>query len=88
MFGAIVDFTVPGGRVLMFGGKRLVVLLEDCLDIPFHGEAAGALLVVPVKVNNSVLLSFPVSGDGVVFFKNRYEVFGVAFLHIFDAEII
>ena len=35
------------------------------------------LLLVPVKVNAGVLISFPVSGDGVVLFESGEEVFGV-----------
>ena len=46
---------MPVGRVLRFGGQRVVVIIEDLLDVPFHGEAAGSLLVVPVKVNTSVI---------------------------------
>ena len=76
------------GIFLRFGRQRLVILIEDLLDVPFHGEAAGALLVVPVKVDTVVLLSFPVSGDGVLLFQSVEEVFGGAFLHILNSEII
>ena len=76
------------GRVLRFGGQRLVILIEECVDVTFHGEAVVTLFVVPVKVNVGVLLYFPVSGDGVVLLKSGEEVFGVAFLPIRDDEII
>ena len=61
---------MPMGIFLRFGRQRLVILIEDLLDVPFHGEAAGALLVVPVKVDTVVLLSFPVIGDGVLLFQS------------------
>ena len=47
------------------------------MDVALHGEAAGALFVVPVKVNIGVPISFPVSGDSVVLFESGEEVFGV-----------
>ena len=59
----------------------MILLLEDCLDVTFHGEEECALLIVPVKVDAGIFLSFPVSGDGVVLFQRGEEVFGVAFLH-------
>ena len=62
----------------------VVVLLEDCLDVTFHGDAAGTLVVVPLKVDAGVLLSLPVSGDSLVLFESGEEVFGVAFLHILN----
>ena len=40
------------------------------MDVPFHGEAVGDSLVVPVKVDTGVLLFFSVSGDGVVLFQS------------------
>ena len=84
MFGTVGDFTVPVGILLRFGGKRMVVLLEYCLGVPFHGEAAGLLLLVPVKVDTGVLLSFPISGDGVVLFRSREELCDVVFLQILN----
>ena len=63
----------------------MILLLGDCLDVPFHGEAKGTLFAVPVKVNTGVLLYFPVSGNSVVLFEIREEVFGVEFLHIINA---
>ena len=76
------------GRLLRFGGQRVVVLLDECLDVPFHREEAGALLVVPVKVNTGILLFFPVSADNVMIFQSGEEMFHVAFLHILNAKII
>ena len=88
MFCAVGDFTVPVGRVLRFGGQRVIVRLEDCLGVTFHGEAAGTFVVVPVKVNADILLYLPVSGDGLFLFEIREEVFDVAFLHILNTKII
>ena len=89
LLGEAGDFKVPVGIVFRFGGQRLVVLLlEDRLGVPFNREAAGVLLVVPVKVNTGVLLYCPVSGDSAVLFHSREEVFGVAFLHMINDEIV
>ena len=79
---------MPVGRLLWFWGKRVVLLIEDCLDLPVHVEAEGAVLVVSVNVDTGVLFPFPVSGDGTVLFQIREEVFGVAFLHILNTKII
>ena len=88
LFGAIGYFTVTVGKVLRFGGQRVIIIIEEFLDVPFHGEAEIVLLVVPVKFYAVILLSFPVSGDGVVLFQSKEEVFSVAFLHIINAKII
>ena len=58
------------------------------MDVPFHGEAVGMLFVVPVNVDTVILGSFPVRGDGVVIFESGEKVFGVAFLHILNSEIV
>ena len=58
------------------------------MDVALHGEAAGALFVVPMKVNIGVPISFPVSGDGEVLFESGKELFGLEFLHILNSEII
>ena len=58
MFGTVGAFTVPVGIVLRFVGQSVVVLLEYCFNVPFRGEEAGALLVVPVKVDTGVLLFY------------------------------
>ena len=62
---------MPVGRVLRFGGQRVIILLEECLDVTLNIEAEGTLVVVPVKVNASVIIYFPVSGDGVVLFESE-----------------
>ena len=46
----------------------VVVLFEDCIDVVFHGEAAGAVYIVPLKVDSGVFPSFLVGGDGLVLF--------------------
>ena len=66
----------------------MVVLLENFSDVPFHGEAAGALLVVPMKFGIGVILAIPVSGDGVVILQSREDIFGVLFLYILNSKII
>ena len=73
---------------MKFGEQRVVVIIEDFLGVTFHGEAEGELLVVTVKVNTSLLISFPFSGYGEVLFQSREGVFGVVFLHILNAKII
>ena len=76
------------GSVLSFKGQRVIILLKDCLYVTLHGEVAGTLFVVPVKVDSVVLIYFPISGDSVVLFDIGKEVFGGAFLHILNAKII
>ena len=66
----------------------MIILLKDFLDVILHKEAAGTLFVLTVKVGDGILISFPVSGDGVVIFKSDKEVFGVAFLHILNSKTL
>ena len=74
-------------NVLRFRGQRVLILFEDCLNVPAHGEKTGTLFLVSLKVNAGVLSSFPLSGDNVMLFESGEEVFGMAFLHIIK-EII
>ena len=70
----ILDFVeVCDGRAFMqrdlrFGGGAMDVLGKDIFDVAFHGEPEGAVVVVPGKVDASILGSLPVLGDGVVLF--------------------
>ena len=87
LFGAVGDFTVFVGSVRIFRGQRVIIVFKNCLGLPLCGEATGTLFLVSVNVNAGALISFPVSGDGVVLFESGKEVFGVEFLHTINAEI-
>ena len=88
MFGAVGDFTVFMRSILSFRGQRVIIIFKVLLDVTFHGEAAGTLFVVPVKVYAGVIIYFPFSGDGVVLFESGKEVFVVELFHVLNAKII
>ena len=61
---------------------------EELADVAFHGESAGAVFVVPFKINTCVFFPLPVSSDHVVFLQCVKEMLCVFFADIFDAKII
>ena len=67
-FVAVCDGHAFMRRDLRFGGGAMDVLGKDIFDVAFHGEPEGAVVVVPGKVDASILGSLPVLGDGVVLF--------------------
>ena len=85
MCGTVADFAVLMGRVFMFGGKRVAVIFEYCVDVAFHGEAVCTVFVIPVKVDAGIISDFLVGVGGVVILKDRAKMFGVAFLDILYA---
>ena len=46
----------------------MAILGKGILGVAFHGEPSGAVVVVPVKVDVSILGTLPVLGGGVVIF--------------------
>ena len=46
----------------------MAIIGKGVLGVVFHGEPAGAVVVVPGKVNVSILGTLPVLGGGVVIF--------------------
>ena len=53
---------------LRFGGGAMAVLGKDIFDVAFHGEPAGEVVLVIGKVDDSIPVTLPVLGDGVVLF--------------------
>ena len=68
-FGALGEGRAFVRRDLRFGGGAMAVLGKDIFDVAFHIEPSGAIVVVPGKVNISILGALPVPGDGVVLFR-------------------
>jgi len=54
------------GRVLGFAWWGMVVSAEDVGDVSVHGEAAGAVSVVPGEIDASKFSAGPVRGDFIV----------------------
>ena len=61
---------------------------ENILDVVLDGEAASALVVVPLKIDAGVTCFCPILGDFIVFDEDITKVVGVAFANVFDAKII
>ena len=55
---------------MAFFGKGMVILEEEGCDVLLHGKAAGALGVVPGKVDAGMKIAFPVLGDVVMFLED------------------
>ena len=66
----------------------MIVPPEDIGNVTAHGEATGAVSVVPCEVNTSKLGARPVRGDFVVRREGMQEVVGVLAADVFNTEII
>ena len=64
------------------------ILGEDVPDVIFHCEVASVFCIVPFEVNACIFLSSPIDCYGVVLLEHRSEVIGVAFINVFDPEVI
>ena len=62
--------------------------MENILDVVLDGEAASALVVVPLKIDAGVVRSCPILCDLIVFDEDVTKVVGVAFADVFDAKVI
>ncbi len=76
------------GRVLGFAWWGMVVSAEDISDVSVHGEAAGAVSVVPGEIDASKFCAGPVRGDFVVRGEGLEKVVSVLSADVLDAEII
>ena len=48
---------------------------DECLFyVEEHGEVDLTELIIPVKVNAEVAISFPIMGDGVMLLEDDHEV--------------
>ena len=74
--------------VLWFGWEFVVELDAEVCDVVFHCEAAGAIDVVPLKVDAVVQVSLPVFSDLVVLFQDCSELDGVVLANIFATKIV
>ena len=69
-FGAIRDGHVFVRRELAFGRLRVIVTIEDCLDISGDGEATRSLNVIPFEGDASKFGTSPILSDSVVLLEN------------------
>ena len=47
-----------------------------------------AALIIPVKVNAKVALSFPIMGDGAILLEDGQEVLRMIFANIFYSKVV
>ena len=66
---AIDDGSVPVRGKLEFLGVRMIPFEEESGDVIIHGEAAGALSVIPLEVDASIQITLTIFGDVVVFLE-------------------
>ena len=86
IFAVSVGRTVEGA-VLGFGAFMLEAL-QKFLDVAWHGDVDGALVVVPVEADSTIKFAVPVDVQGVMFLESFEQVVGMLFSDIFDTEVI
>ena len=76
------------GQELWFPGDRVTPFEENIIDVVLDGEAASALVVVPLEIDAGVVRACPILGDFIVFDEDVTKLVGVAFADVFDAKNI
>ena len=87
-FGALVDGLAFVWRELGLGGHFMEKLGKEIDNVVCHGEAAHALVVVPVQVDASQFSSVLLLCDDVKFLEGVTQMFGVLFTDILDSKIV
>ena len=57
----------------------MAVFEEEITDVPFHGQSAFTLGVIPGEINAGELGTLPIGGDVVVFSEDVGKVAGMLF---------
>ena len=57
-----------GGKLTLLG-VRVIPIEAEVGDVVFHGEATGALGVVPLDIDAGIQVTFPVFSDIIVSFE-------------------
>ena len=86
--GTIYNVCVLVGGNIPLLVVRLIPPEAEFGDVVVHGEAKGALGVVPLEIDAGVQVTLPVFGDIVVFFEGISKVVGMAVAYIFDTKVI
>ena len=66
----------------------MLEFVQGCLEIFWHGDAAGACCIVPVNGEYAEEGTGPVHGDGVEFLEGLDEVDGVLFYDVLHPKVI
>ena len=61
---------------------------ENILNVVLDGEAASALVVVPLKIDDDLVRACTILVDFIVFGEDVTKVVGVVFADVFEAKII
>ena len=67
--GAIDDGSVTVRVNLVFLGVRMILFEAEIGDVVIHGQAVGALSVIPLEVDTGIQITLPIFGDVVVFLE-------------------
>ena len=76
------------GMVLRFLWVTVIKTLEGVVDVGENGEVDLAVVVVPVQIQYQAVLTVPVAGDFVAFFKDGNEVVGMLLSSVLDTKVI
>ena len=68
-FGVVCDFGVFVWRELAFLGLRVMLAIENGLDVAWNGETKGVVDVIPIKGDDGKLGAGPTLSDGVISFR-------------------
>ena len=74
--------------MLWFSRLCVIVLEEECIDVPIHREAAGPCVVVPCDVYSCKFGAGPIRGDFIVVLQCREEVICMSFALVLDSEVV
>ena len=68
-FGANDDGSVLVKGKLAFLGVSMIPFEAEIGDVVIHGEASGALSVIPLEVDASIQITLPILSDVLVFLE-------------------
>jgi len=78
--------------MLWLAGQGVAVLEEDTFNVPVHGKATCALImlgrIVPFQVDTCEFRAVPISGHFIMFFQDVEEVPRMLFANVFDTKVI
>ena len=86
--GGIGRWSIERRAVVWSRWWKMLKFAKCLLDVAVHGKDAGAIIVVPFKVDANVLFCLCITLDGIMLAHGCQQMFKVFVLVIFDDKII
>ena len=86
--GTIYNVCVLVGENIPLIVVRLIPPEAEFGDVVVHGEAKGALGVVPLEIDAGVKVTLPVFSDVILFFEGISKVVDMAVANIFNTKVV